>query len=362
MKKIFFLLFAFTSATAQQKDLIDTAMIPFWNGKIMYNESVMMISKGGKPAEATLLFQPKKILSVRNAGLNIEYQEGVDWQYKNGRLTLLPDSKATYMTDSILTNASGKHSFPRKSGGGVLFYEGSFFHERQLSVTYQHVKNVWKGVTPEFRAEILPHAVELLRKKTSIHILLYGDSIAAGANASAKSKAEPNLPDWGTLIAEKLRRFYDAPIKFTNTAVGGMDSNWGVKNVQQEVIAYQPDLIIIAFGMNDGTGKMSGEKFKENIAGIIQSVREKNKNAEFILVSTMLPNPESFFTGTQADFKKVLQELTGPGIALVDMTEVHRELLKYKSYQDMTGNNINHPNDFLIRWYAQEIAGILLPD
>ena len=75
----------------------------------------------------------------------------------------------------------------------------------------------------------------------------------------------------------------------------------------------------------------------------------------------MLPNPESTFTGTQEEFKAALDELKMPGIVVVDMTEVHRELLKFKSYQDMTGNNINHPNDFLIRWYAQEILGVLIP-
>ncbi len=362
MRKIFLLLFAFTTVSAQQKDPIDIAMHPFWNGKMMYNESVMMISKGGNPPEASLLFKPKRIISVKNAGQNIEYKKGVDWKYKNGKLILLPGSKAVFMTDSILTTDNGKRSFPRKGGGKVLFNEGAFFHERQLAVTYKHAKNLWKGPVPKFQSENLPHTIALLNKKSALHILLYGDSIAAGANASAKSKAEPNLPDWGTLIVEKLKRSYNTSIKFTNTAVGGMDSRWGIKNVQEQVVAYQPDLVIIAFGMNDGTGKMPAEKFKENIAGIIKNVRDKNEKAEFILVSTMLPNPESFFTGTQPDFKKVLEELTGPGITLVDMTEVHRELLKYKSYQDTTGNNINHPNDFLIRWYAQEIAGSLLSD
>ena len=42
------------------------------------------------------------------------------------------------------------------------------------------------------------------------------------------------------------------------------------------------------------------------------------------------------------------------------MTGVHKELLNHKSYQDMTGNNINHPNDYLIRWYAQFISGLLV--
>jgi len=43
------------------------------------------------------------------------------------------------------------------------------------------------------------------------------------------------------------------------------------------------------------------------------------------------------------------------------MTSVHGELLRHKAYQDMTGNNINHPNDYLARWYAQVIGALLIP-
>ena len=113
--------------------------------------------------------------------------------------------------------------------------------------------------------------------------------------------------------------------------------------------------------MNDGTGKMAPDVFQANIQGIIQKTREVNPKTEFILVSTMLPNPESEFVGTQTTFKEALTKLTGPGIVLVDMTSVHAELLKRKSYQDLTGNHINHPNDYLIRWYAQQILGLLVP-
>ena len=361
MKKIFCLLFISCSAIAQQKDLIDTALQPFWKGKVMYNESVLMISKDGKPAEASLLFKPKKIISVQNSGLNIEYKKNIDWKYKNGKLTLLPGSKAVFMNYAELYPDSTKKSFPAKNGGRVLHQEGIFFHEHQLAVTYKHAKHKWKGPIPVFKENDLPKTLDKLQNKKPVRLLLFGDSIAEGYNASGKFNKAPNLPDWGELINEKLKRFYDTPITFINTAIAGKDSKWGRETVQQNVIAHQPDLVIIAFGMNDGTGKVSPQQFKANIQGIIQKIKGNNGNAEFILIAPMLPNPESFFTGTQPEFKAVLDELIAKGIVVVDMTETHRELLKYKSYQDMTGNNINHPNDFLMRWYAQEILGLLVP-
>jgi len=38
---------------------------------------------------------------------------------------------------------------------------------------------------------------------------------------------------------------------------------------------------------------------------------------------------------------------------------MHLDLLKRKAFKDMSGNNINHPNDFLIRIYAQTILSAL---
>ena len=41
-----------------------------------------------------------------------------------------------------------------------------------------------------------------------------------------------------------------------------------------------------------------------------------------------------------------------PG-SIVNMTSMSVSLLDYKDFVDYTGNNINHPNDFLQRVYAQ---------
>ncbi len=347
--------------TAQKNDGIDTALIPFWKTTTMYNESVLMISKDGELPVANLLFKPDKILSVRNSALNIDYKEGLDWEYNNGQLSLLKGSKAAYLTDTQLYPDTSENAFPKRGGGLILFREGSFFHNHQLAVTYTHDADLWKGPVPVFQGGELPEVMDKLRRGIVLKMLLFGDSIAAGSNASGENDSPPHLPSWGNLVADGLKRYYKENIAFTNTSVGGKDSQWGLSTVQERVVAHDPDLVIIAFGMNDGTGRMDPKLFKLNIQGIIDKVRQHNAKSEFILVASMMPNPESNFLGTQELLKKVLAELTGKGVVLVDMGSVHTELLKYKSYQDMTGNNINHPNDFLIRWYAQEVLSSLIP-
>ena len=355
------LLFSCAGVKAQQKDLVDTALTPFWKGKTMYNESVLMIARDGEMPSATLLFSPRKILSVKNSALNVNYKKGVDWEYKNNQLRLLKGSKAAFLTTTHLYPGTSGNTFPKKGGGFILFREGSFFHDHQLAVTYTHSAKVWKGPVPNYMGGDLPEVMDKLKRSSLLKILLFGDSIAAGSNASGETGAPPYLPSWGNLVAEGLRRYYKGEINFTNTAVGGKDSRWGFETVQERVINYHPDLVIIGFGMNDGTARMDPDLFKSNIEGIINKVRQGNPKTAFILIASMLPNPESNFVGTQEYFKKKLQELTGKGIVLVDLSSVHAELLKHKSYQDLTGNNINHPNDFLIRWYAQQILAALIP-
>ena len=47
------------------------------------------------------------------------------------------------------------------------------------------------------------------------------------------------------------------------------------------------------------------------------------------------------------------------GVAVVNMTAMHQSLLSRKRYEDMTGNNVNHPNDYLARVYAQTLFATL---
>jgi hypothetical protein len=48
--------------------------------------------------------------------------------------------------------------------------------------------------------------------------------------------------------------------------------------------------------------------------------------------------------------------------AVCDMTRLSSELYeKGKRFRDMTGNNVNHPNDFLARIYAQAILKVIEP-
>ena len=101
-----------------------------------------------------------------------------------------------------------------------------------------------------------------------------------------------------------------------NSSVGGKDSYWGMENAKTKVADYQPDLAIIAFGMNDHD---RGVVFAENIRRIIECVRESSLKTEFILCATTVPNERvKGFYFYQDEYLEALTKLKQEGIVIAD--------------------------------------------
>ena len=169
---------------------------------------------------------------------------------------------------------------------------------------------------------------------------------------------EPFMPGWPQLLKYKLENTFKSEIELINTAVGGKRSDWGLECVDERLANYKPDLAVVAFGMNDGTEKVPKEEFRKNIEAIKERVLAQNKDTEFIFIATTLPNSDSVFDGYQRDYYNELLSCARKEDTVLNMTGIHGALLERKRFVDMTGNNINHPNDFLIRIYAQAIISL----
>ncbi len=128
-----------------------------------------------------------------------------------------------------------------------------------------------------------------------------------------------------------------------------------------KVAMQQPDLVILAFGMNDSAG-LTAQAYGQNTATIIANTRKLVPRTEFILIASMLGNRD--WTTLNHDrfpeYRDELASLLRPGIALADMTSVWSEFLNRKKDSDLTGNGVNHPNDFGHRVYAQVLSALLV--
>lgn len=338
-------------------------MTPVWEGDIVYNETLMFVeNEDGSLDPAPLLYELEEIISLRSFDLLTEYESGIDYTVENGRIALTPGSRIYRWaySDYYPARAIPGATFDRSGGGFIAFGEGDTFFKTQVAVTYRH-KGRWIGARPAFAGE-LKNTLRKLRSGEKLTVVYYGDSITTGANSS--NTQAPFAPIWTRLVTAKLAdAYHHGSIEQVNTAVGGTNAKWGRENAKQLVAAYRPDLAVIAFGMNDaGTSAIA---YAANILSIIEQIRRSNPDAEFILVSPMLPNREvSGFYGNQYQFESVLSGIAGfePGVAAVPVWSMHKYMLESKRYYDMTGNNVNHPNDFLARVYAQAVSALLVCD
>ncbi|MBB6669996.1 SGNH/GDSL hydrolase family protein [Cohnella nanjingensis] len=337
---------------------------PFWKGDRVYAESVLPLSaKTGEAGAGRLLYEPDNIIEVRNARLDVVYEEGRDWVLREERLLFPTDSRIPITSLDELFPAEPREGWvqERKGGGYSLFSEGHFFHDKQIAVSYTCRKER-SGPAVFVARDCPPRTARKLAAGDPLQLLVFGDSIAEGANASGMTGAPPYLPTWGEIVVRLLGETYGTEIEYRNGSVGGITSEGGLKIVDDVLEGAAPDLAVIAFGMNDGTCRVPKEEYAANIAAIMERIRQANGEAEYILVAPMLANPETAFSGNQDEYVDELlklREASGGSVAVADMTTVHRELLLRKSYTDLTGNNVNHPNDFLIRCYAQVLLALI---
>ncbi len=337
-------------------------MTPVWDTDIIYGESLTFVKEKGI-AKAPLMFEAQEIVKVESANMLHLYQEGVDYIFEDNHIVLTPDSRIfSFEYEDIYFREKGdKPCFKEQSGGYILFREGHFFHDRQVAVTYKCKNGQWKGIKPSF-ASNLTRTFKKLTEEKSLKVTLFGDSISAGANASGRTIETPFQPPYGYLVCEALRRHYDANVVLENPSVGGKNSDWAIQTVRERVCTANPDLVIIAFGMND---RCVGDEHRQKIAEIRKIILESNPECEFLIVATSVPNPiltteESWFWRYQYQYYDALLPLECDGTQVANIRDMQLEALKTKRFIDMTGNNVNHPNDFFHRMYAQFISQMLI--
>ena len=340
---------------------------PIWATDTVYNETFMFL---GKDDSAPFLLRPDEILSVKNYFLT-EDISSENYEIKDGKF--FRKGKIPYYTaEEYYTTEIGRYGikvnentalkFGFKEQRYLLYGEGDTFTENQIAVTYK-TREKWSGVIPEGEREKLPLFTDRINRKERINITFYGDSIMTGCNASGTpmgGNTPPYMDAFPDLIKDFLTEAFGADIAISNVSQGGWNTFEGRNAFKERVLPTNPDVLVLGFGMNDLDTPL--DKYGETYREMISLLRKQNPASEIVLVATMYPNTDSTWVRNQVRTVDVLKELerADEHIALADMTSMHECILKRKRYRDMTANNINHPNDFLGRVYAQVILKTML--
>lgn len=342
---------------------------PIWRGDKVYRESLIFVrDEPAAPAVGKLLYPAEQILAIHRADGTQTFEAGRDFTFTPGEATLrlTPDSRIPLLEAADLFPPAGApRSIPSKTGDpshSVLFDNQHWFHDQQVEVTYTHAPRKWAGKIPTLAAEQLPKTIARLRARQPLTLAVSGDSISEGYNASGFSGARPWMPPYPDLVAAQLRASYGADVKLVNRAVGG----WNVTRGQGDLdalLATKPQLVIIAYGMNDVGGR-NPEGYRTAIADMLARIKQHDPNTEVILVATMLGNSQWVHTPREMfrPYRDALASLAAPGVALADLTDLWEQVLAQKREIDVNGNGVNHPSDFGHRLYAQVILALLVDE
>ena len=116
---------------------------PYWMGNVIYNEQLMVVEKDGV-VEGHLLYNPIRIVSVRDWTLQTEYVEGVDYVVNGNTITLPEGSSIPVFKDEWSRGINVPEEYPEGNAGtgyqmfadGVIYTETGLIWKNYIHVTY----------------------------------------------------------------------------------------------------------------------------------------------------------------------------------------------------------------------------------
>jgi KaiC/GvpD/RAD55 family RecA-like ATPase len=105
---------------------------------------------------------------------------------------------------------------------------------------------------------------------------------------------------------------------------------------------------------------VSPEDYRDEVKKIMEAKRAVHPDTEFILITSMTRHPTWLGESAAASklFADKLKELAGPGCAVADLHALWTKVLERKDFYDITGNGVNHPNDYGHRLYTAVLENI----
>ena len=335
-----------------------------WNGTDIFSESCMFALN----RKTALLFEAEEIIKVETPAENIVYIENEDYIFdKAGNTIILTEnSKIPFIPREVCYPEKNLRIYPEKnsnaiggavSGGYLLFNNDDYFARHQIEVTYKAKFNAFNADLLK-QKERLPRTRAKISAEKNMKILLHGDSISAGYNATKFTNTPPYNPCYMELVCNALKGNHT----LINRAVSGKGINFP-RSIYDQWINDMPDLMVIAFGMNNFSSTPVDD-FIAELDWIINENRKVSPETEYIIITPMTGNaewqptvPGNDFIYAEAMNKYV--ENSPLDVAAADVQKVWKKILARKKFYDLTGNGVNHPNDYGHRLYASVILDLL---
>ena len=207
-----------------------------------------------------------------------------------------------------------------------------------------------------------------LVKYGPINIVAFGDSITHGALNIGEM-------DFETVYHNRLKKKINAigsyyPVNVINAGIGGMTAVRSLERMDSPVLRYEPDLVIVCFGLNDVN--RDKDIYMRSLETIFNRCREQGSDVIFMtpnMLNTYVAedtHPEhaeyakkTAFIQTSGRMDEYMSGACGMAQSMgVTVCDCYSEWKKLSETQDTTlmlANRINHPSREMHELFAQRL-------
>lgn len=193
----------------------------------------------------------------------------------------------------------------------------------------------------------LKKLMERAENGETLTIGFIGGSITQGSLASCMEKTYAyRVFEWWK------NQFPRAEFRYVNAGIGGTSSHFGVARVQQDLLIYRPDFVVIDFSVNDDFKQPAF--YKETFEGLLRKVYYSETNPAIVVLNNV-------YYDTGINMQKIHNEVADYyGILHVSIKDnlLPRVFAGEYNIEDLTSDNL-HPNDKGHELVAREICNLL---
>ena len=214
-----------------------------------------------------------------------------------------------------------------------------------------------------------------LEKNGPITIVAFGDSVTHGALGDDHLHYETV---YHNLLKKKLNEIRDyVPVNVINAGIGGITAAQSIDRMESQVMAHNPDLVIICFGLNDVNrdldeylDALTAMFARCNLSKVDVIFMTPNMLNTYVAEGTAQQHLDyaaktaSFQNEGRMDlFMNSAVELAqSMGVPVCDCYGKWKELAKTQDTTQLLANKINHPIAEMHELFAEELLKVILAE
>lgn len=201
-----------------------------------------------------------------------------------------------------------------------------------------------------------------------ITIVAFGDSVTHGAVADDEINYETVY--WNRLKNKILEVRNYVPVNVINAGIGGITAGSSLERMDSQVLAHNPDLVIVCFGLNDVNGELNS--YLNALKTIFDKCKQRNVDTIFMTPNMLNTYVSENTSECHLNYAEVTAKMQNEGrmdlymesaVTLakdmdVTVCDCYKEWKKLAETQDTTkllANHINHPIKEMHELFAEKL-------